>query len=61
MAATLSTPTQTGRLGQPPDRRPFRPRGPDRVGDEDAVESGLGEDLGLTTLPAVIPLVSALT
>ncbi|PIM71349.1 hypothetical protein CTU88_14745 [Streptomyces sp. JV178] len=29
--------------------------------DEDAVESGLGEDLGLTTLPAVIPLVSALT
>ncbi|MEU2580898.1 hypothetical protein ABZ530_10505 [Micrococcus luteus] len=48
-AATLSTPTRRRVVSaRHRIRGPFVPRGPRRVGDEDAVESGLGEDLGLT-------------
>lgn len=49
MAATLSTPTRRRVVSASHRLRgPFVPRGPDGVGDENAVESGLGEDLGLT-------------
>lgn len=48
MAATLSTPRRRVVSARHRIYGPFVPRGPDRVDDEDAVESGLGEDLGLT-------------
>ena len=41
---------QPGGLGEPADPRPLRSRGPDRVGEEDVVESGRGEDLGLADI-----------
>jgi hypothetical protein len=39
---------QPGGFGQFADPRPFRSGGPDRVGDEDVIEPGRGEHLGLT-------------
>lgn len=48
MAAAFSTPTHTQVVSASRRiRGPFRPRGPDRVGKEDVVEPGRGEELGL--------------
>lgn len=41
---------QPGGLGEPADPGLLRSRGPDRVGEEDVVEAGRGEDLGFTDI-----------